>query len=166
MFGKKAWIVIAGIFLIALANRMIAETPPSEWQVEVTKVDGAFWAAYNRADPKAMNSFYTDDVEFYHDRGGTVFGKAALSEVNNGMSASEYKIRRAAVPGTVRIFPMNKGDEIYGAIVSGEHQFYITKKDKPEFLAGRAYFTQLLLLKDKTWKISRIFSYEHVDAKK
>ena len=63
-----------------------------------------------------------------------------------------------------RVYPMRRGDEIYGALVTGEHRFYVTPKGKREFLVGRAYFTQLMLLKDGSWKIARIFSYEHVDA--
>jgi hypothetical protein len=34
----------------------------------------------------------------------------------------------------------------------------------PETLAGHADFTHLMRLQGKQWRISRIFSYEHVDA--
>jgi hypothetical protein len=59
---------------------------------------------------------------------------------------------------------MYKGDKIYGAIVTGDHQFFITEPGKPEFLAGRAFFTHLMLLKSGKWKMARILSYEHVNA--
>jgi hypothetical protein len=111
-----------------------------------------------------MNSFLADDVEFYHDRGGALIGKKALAAANDVMKTAEHKLRREAVLGTVRFFPMRKDDAIYGALVSGEHQFFVLPKDKPAFAVGRAYFTQLMVLKDGVWKVSRIFSYEHVDA--
>ncbi len=164
MFIKNAFIIFAGIFLFGQTALIRAEKQPENWQAEVVKLDTAYWAAFNRADPKGLNSFLADDVEFYHDRGGTLIGKAALSEVNNGMSTSKNRMRREAIAGTVRFFPMRQGDTIYGAIVSGEHQFHITEKGKPESLAGRAIFSHLLLLKGGVWKVSRIYSYEHGDA--
>lgn len=136
----------------------------ADWETSARQADEAYWAAYNQADPGKMNAFLADDVEFYHDRGGTLIGKPALSAVNNEMKPGEENLRRQAVPGTVHFWPMRKGEEIYGVLVTGEHQFFVVPKGKPEFAVGQAYFTQLMLLQDKSWKITRIFSYEHVDA--
>lgn len=155
---------IAVMGFVMQANPAWAEGAAHDWKAEVEQADSAYWNAYNRADPVALNAFLTDDVEFYHDRGGFVLGKKALSAINDGMTNAKSHLRREAVPGTVHVFLMRKANEVYGAIVSGEHQFYITRKDQPEVLAGRAYFTQLMLLKDREWRVSRIFSYEHVNA--
>ncbi|WP_432381974.1 nuclear transport factor 2 family protein [Duganella sp. P38] len=136
----------------------------ADWEAGAKQADDAYWAAYNKGDADKMNSFLADDVEFYHDRGGTLIGKQALAAVNDGMKTAEHKLRRAAIPGSVRFFPMRNGETIYGVLVSGEHQFFVAPNDKPEFPVGRAYFTQLMVLQDGAWKVSRIFSYEHVDA--
>ena len=56
---------------------------------------------------------------------------------------------------------MQNGNEIYGAIISGEHKFYITEKGKPEYQSGVANFTQLWQLKNGVWKMTRILSYNH-----
>jgi hypothetical protein len=56
---------------------------------------------------------------------------------------------------------LQKGNEIYGAIISGEHLFYITEKGKSEYLDGQALFTDLWLLKNDQWKMARILSYNH-----
>ena len=53
---------------------------------------------------------------------------------------------------------------VYGAILSGEHVFYVRQKGKPEVLDGRAKFTHLWLLKDGVWKMSRVLSYDHGPA--
>jgi ketosteroid isomerase-like protein len=163
MTSLKTALLTALTFLTLQAWPALAQTPPA-WQTAVQQADDAYWAAYNRADPQAMNAFLADDVEFYHDRGGMIKGKAALSAVNDGMATSKNKIRREAAAGTVHIFPMRNDNDVYGAIVTGEHLFYVTPKDKPEFFVGRSYFTQLMLLQNGAWKVARIFSYEHVNA--
>jgi ketosteroid isomerase-like protein len=159
---------LPAIILACLASLapMASAAPPStgDWEASARQADDAYWQAYNRADPDAMNAFLDDDVEFYHDRGGTLRGKAALSQANEAMRHAPDKLRREAVPGTVRFFPMRQGDTIYGVLVSGEHRFHVRPKGKPEFQVGQACFTQLMLQKGGGWKISRIFSYEHVDT--
>jgi hypothetical protein len=163
-FVLKKFTLTLGVLIALHANFAEAASPERDYQAEAAQVDASYWAAYNRVDPAGMNSFVSDDVEFYHDRGGSLIGKAALSAVNDGMKTMKNHLRRVAVPGTVRIFLMRKGEDVYGAVVTGEHQFYVIPEGKPEFLAGTSYFTQLMTVKGKEWKISRIFSYEHVNA--
>ena len=158
-------IFVASIFFVAQAQAVAAEPKPVDAEAAVRQADDAYWAAYNRADPVAMNAFLADDVEFYHDRGGTLIGKKALAAVNSEMDGGDHTLRREAIPGTVKFFPMRKDDVVYGYLSTGEHQFIVLPKDKPEFPAGRALFTQLWVLQGKAWKVSRIFSYEHADAK-
>ena len=59
---------------------------------------------------------------------------------------------------------LRNGDTVYGAIVAGEHLFYVRPPDKPEFLDGRARFVSLWLLKDGAWKMARLLSYDHGPA--
>ena len=158
-------IFLASIFLVAQAHAVAAGPKPADAEAAVRQADDAYWAAYNRADSVAMNAFLAEDVEFYHDRGGSLIGKKALAAVNSEMGAGDHTLRREAIPGTVKFFPMRKDDVVYGYLSTGEHQFIVLPKDKPEFLAGRALFTQLWVLQGKEWKLSRIFSYEHADAK-
>ncbi|HET6898796.1 MAG TPA: nuclear transport factor 2 family protein [Vicinamibacteria bacterium] len=128
--------------------------------------DAAFWKAYNACDVKGMAEFFTEDVEFYHDRGGTTLGHPAfVAALRDDLCGSrDSSLRREAVDGTVHVFPMKKNDAVYGAILVGEHVFYVKPKGKTEFLDGRAKFTHLWTLKDGVWKMSRIFSYDHGPA--
>src|SRR5215216_3298377 len=43
--------------------------------------DSLFWIAYNKCDVESMASVLTDDVEFYHDKGGPSFGRDTLMAV-------------------------------------------------------------------------------------
>jgi hypothetical protein len=82
----------------------------------------------------------------------------------NLCSNPNYRLRREAVAGTVKVYPMQNDNEIYGAIITGEHVFYITADGKPEYLDGDANFTHLWLLKNGEWKMARVLSYNHHPA--
>jgi hypothetical protein len=109
---------------------------------------------------------FTEDVEFYHDKGGPTIGfDNFMNAVETGLCGNpDSRLRREAVGRTVQIFPLESQNKVYGAIISGEHVFYVNEKGKPEFLDGRARFLQMWLLKDGSWKMSRIMSYDHGPA--
>lgn len=129
--------------------------------------DATFWAAYNKCDTDAFRTMFTDDVEFYHDKGGPTIGfENFMDALKNGLCGNtDSRLRRAELKETVKVFPLAKNGEYYGAIISGEHVFYVNQKGKPEFLDGHARFMQLWLLRNGEWKMARILSYDHGDAK-
>jgi Domain of unknown function (DUF3471) len=73
-------------------------------------------------------------------------------------------LRREAIPETVKVYPLQKNGVTYGAVLSGEHYFYINDSGKPEYRDGVAKFFHIWLLKDGTWKMARAASYDHRDA--
>ena len=153
----------AGLLVLfgALSLPVLArEAPPDEAAVRAR--DRAFWTSYNVCDVGLMSEFFTDDVEFYHDRGGPTIGVDALdTALAKNLCGGANRLRREPVEGTVRLSILRNGDTVYGAIVAGEHLFYVRPPDKPEFLDGRARFVSLWLLKDGAWKMARLLSYDH-----
>jgi|HubBroStandDraft_6_1064221.scaffolds.fasta_scaffold02758_3 hypothetical protein len=125
--------------------------------------DGLFWDAYNRCDVEKMSQFFWPDVEFYHDKGGPTIGLSALEETlrKNLCGNPNFRLRREAIAETVKVYPLQKNGVMYGAVLSGEHYFYINDSGKPEFRDGMAKFFHVWLLKDGTWKMARIVSYDH-----
>jgi Domain of unknown function (DUF4440)/Domain of unknown function (DUF3471) len=125
--------------------------------------DGRFWDAYNRCDVDKMSQFFWPDVEFYHDKGGPTIGLPALDETlrKNLCGNPNFRLRREAIAETVKVYPLQKNGVTYGAVLSGEHYFYINDNGKPEYLDGMAKFFHVWLLKDGTWKMARIVSYDH-----
>ena len=124
--------------------------------------DDAFWKVYNACDTAAFRGFFTADVEFYHDRGGPTIGLDALdTALATKLCGGASKLRREIVAGTIRWSILRNGDVVYGAIVAGEHVFYVREPGKAEFLDGRARFATLWLLKDGAWKMARLLSYDH-----
>ncbi len=151
------------ILLSACSAQSFAQTEQQKLTATILHLDSAFWNAYNNCDTARFKDFLTDDVEFYHDKGGVTSDAKSLIEAldKNICGNTNSRLRREAVAGTVKVYPMQNGDQVYGAIISGEHEFYITEKGKPEYHSGTANFTQLWLLKNGVWKMARILSYNH-----
>jgi hypothetical protein len=153
------------LVVTAVAARGVPAAEETGEPVAVRELDRQFWEAYNRCDVGGMGEHLTDDVEFYHDRGGRIAGRPAFLEaLKTGLCGnSASRLRRDAVPDTVKLFPLRERGALYGAILSGEHLFYVIDQGKPPRLDGRARFTHLWILRDGGWRMSRILSYDHGD---
>jgi hypothetical protein len=129
----------------------------------VLQNDSLFWEAYNACDIATMEIFFTEDVEFYHDRSGLTTSKKKFFEsIRAGLCGNpDRHLRREALRETIMVFPLDN----FGAIMSGEHVFYVREKGKEERLDGLAKFTHVWRFKDNEWKMHRILSYDHLPAK-
>jgi hypothetical protein len=126
----------------------------------VAALDAEVFDAYNRCDLDKFGSFFADDVEFYHDKGGVTRSRQSLVEsVKNNICG---KVRRELVPGTLEVYPIAN----YGAVEIGSHRFYETAGARPNEPAGVARFVHLWQFKDGAWKITRVISYDHGPAPK
>ena len=158
------------VFALLLASAMLAPiahaAPQAGWDAALRTFDDAYWAAYNRCDLKALSTMNTDDLEFYHDLGGVMHGKAQFDAAmaKNICGNPSRMVRREAMAGTVHIYPMMNGGVLYGAVIEGGHQFYNGSPGAPEVLEGKARFTSLFLYKDGAWKLARALSYDHMPA--
>lgn len=156
-------LVFAMLSLLTQPYSLHAQTTPQELTRTILHKDSLFWTGYNRCDTALTGQFLADDLEFYHDKGGIINGRKDLNMAlkKNLCSNPDWHLRREALPGTVKVFPLQNGDTIYGALISGEHYFYITEKGKPEFRNGHANFTHLWLKQNGVWKMTRILSFDH-----
>lgn len=152
--------------LLIIAVPLLAQSDKENVTGTILQQDGVFWDAYNRCDVEKMSQFFWPDVEFYHDKGGTTMGLEALTESfrKNVCGNPGFRLRREAIPETIQVFPLQKNGQTYGAVLSGEHYFYINDNGKPEYRDGMAKFFHVWLLKDGTWKMARVVSYNHHDA--
>jgi len=153
-----------------LSGSLITYSQITEEQVKQTIVekDSLFWIAYNKCDVEGMTSVLSDDVEFYHDMGGVTMGRDSMmmTTKKNLCGNDNFRLRRAPVKGTVKVYVMKNNKVPYGAIISGQHVFYVNEKGNKEYLDGLARFSQLWILKDGVWKMTRILSYDHGPAPK
>jgi hypothetical protein len=132
----------------------------------VLEQDSLMWAYFNACTIDKMRSLFTDDTEFYHDKSGILKGvdNFIATSHKNLCSTENFRLRRDVVPGTLNVFPLQNNGIVYGAILTGEHVFYVIEKAKEPRLDGHARFTHLFLKTDSGWRMSRVFSYDHGPA--
>lgn len=161
----KASYFIFVIFSLCRCIDILAQAEDKKLSRTILQEDSLFWMAYNQCDIDGMTKYFTDDVEFYHDKGGITSGlQNQVAVIKKNLCGNEnFRLRREAVKETIDIFPMSSGGVIYGAIISGEHDFYIIENGG-ERLDGHARFMNLWILKEGVWKMSRILSYDHGPA--
>jgi len=159
---KSYTLLLAGVILSASAHAQSNGQPTDENEIRkaIFHNDSLFWQAYNQCDIERMATFLTDDMEFYHDRGGPIYTLEKFKEnLRTGMCGRVERLRREPIAETVKVFPMNN----YGALISGEHIFYVNdgKKETPD---GYGKFAQLWKFENNEWKMSRVLSYDHGPA--
>ncbi|HTJ13539.1 MAG TPA: nuclear transport factor 2 family protein [Dinghuibacter sp.] len=163
---KNNFLTILGLAVVFFA----AATPASAQQTDnevaaiILRADSLFWTGYNTCDIPLMENYFTRDIEFYHDKGGITVGVDSLFRTLRGgmcRDTANYRLRRVAVPNTVHVYTMRRGGLVYGAVIEGDHLFYIKRAGQSEFLDGEARFTHLWLLQDGAWKMARVLSYNH-----
>ncbi|MGH9312613.1 MAG: nuclear transport factor 2 family protein [Vicinamibacterales bacterium] len=125
----------------------------------MASLDSRLFEAYNTCDLEKFGSFFAEDVEFYHDKGGVTRGREALVEsVKNNICG---KTRRDLVPGTLEVHPMDG----YGALQIGAHRFCDAKAKKCDGTSGGVgKFIHLWQNRDGAWTITRVISYDHAPA--
>ena len=152
------WLVVAS-FLNCPAQMSVSPESLDDLEKTILFHDSIFWVAYAACDVDKMSSYFTEDLEFYHDKNGLTAPREKFdAAVRTGLCGNpNFRLRREAIAGTVKVFPMNN----FGALISGEHLFYINEKGKKEYLDGYGKFTHLWKYVDNTWKMSRVISYDH-----
>jgi ketosteroid isomerase-like protein len=134
------------------------DKPPASRDLydQISHMDTVLFDAYNARDLATLETLFTPDLEFYHDRGGLTFYQQNM-DLFKATFASDTTVRRALVEGSLEVYPI-KG---YGAVEIGVHRFYSTEKGQPEKLTATAKFVHIWRKTDDGWKISRVISYDH-----
>ncbi|HEV7891982.1 MAG TPA: nuclear transport factor 2 family protein [Pyrinomonadaceae bacterium] len=149
------------IFLLSpcSANAQAGDKSPStkELHERIAALDASLFAAYNKCDIDKVGTFFAEDLEFYHEKGGlTLTRDATLALMRKNLcGADSNRVRRELVEGSMEVRPIKN----YGAVQTGEHRFYLTQKGQTEKLDGIGKFVMLWREKDGEWKITRVISY-------
>lgn len=124
---------------------------------QIASLDAAFFDAYNTCDLVKVETFFAEDIEFFHEKGGLITTRKSVMEVmkKNLCGDGTNRVRRELVKGSLEVHPINN----YGAVEIGEHRFYLTQKGQREKLDGIGKFVNLWQKKDGQWRMSRVLSY-------
>lgn len=155
------------LFFISPFITLAQVAKTSELYLSIQKMDSLlFTEGFNNCNYAALENVLANDLEFYHDKGGTQNKKEFIEATKNNICNSKNgKITRRAVAESIEVFPLEKNNELYGVLQTGLHEFYIKETGKKTIKTGVAKFSCLwLLTPEKKWKLKRVFSYDHKAA--
>jgi ketosteroid isomerase-like protein len=119
---------------------------------EIVHADSLFFGAYNTCDKNldTYAAFFSDDIEFYHDKGGLMTSKPELIAATKKNVCG--KVTRELVPGSIEVYPINN----FGAIEIGLHKFH--NSAEPDAISRAGRFLVVWKSENNTWKIVRVVS--------
>jgi len=160
MKHKLLFILITVIFLLfrICVNAQTSSHSDRNIETELARMDSIVFANVYTCNSAKNETFFTDDIEFYHDKGGVTKTRRTLVDElrNNFCGDGKTKLRRELIAGSMQVYPINN----YGAVQVGDHRFYVTQNGK-EVLSGVAKFIHVWKYENGEWRISRVFSYDH-----
>jgi ketosteroid isomerase-like protein len=135
-------LLLSGLFLSSYSQA-------DELSKTIIKLDSVFFHAYNTCDLASQAAFYSDTIEFFHDKSGLDTSKANI--LANTRKYICGKVRRELVPGSLEVSPLPG----YGAVVLGSHRFH----NLVEGSTSRASkFMIIWRYENGSWKITKVIS--------
>ena len=159
---KKTIFLCSLLFASAAPPALAVSASPAqpEAQDELTReifaLDATVFDAFNHCgEPGRLEehaSYFSPDVEFYHDTGGVTWNRDAM--VANTRKYVCGNFTRELVPDSMRVYPVKD----FGAISQGVHRFCQVASGKCE---GMADFVIVWRRQEGEWRITRVLSYGH-----
>jgi len=119
---------------------------------EIVQADSLFFGAYNTCEKNldTYAAYFSDDIEFYHDKGGLMTSKTELIAATKKNICG--KVTRELVAGSLEVYPIKD----FGAIEIGLHKFH--NSAEPNAISKSGRFMVVWKSENKTWKIVRVVS--------
>ena len=117
----------------------------------VARLDSILFDAYNNCKLDIFASLVSDDIEFYHDRGGLSTSKPGLvTALKNNICD---KVTRELLKGSIEVYPIPN----YGAVEMGIHRFH-NNQEKDGGPSRFSKFVHIWHREDGGWRLSRVIS--------
>ena len=152
-FDKILVFFIAVVIITNTAMGQIIKQPDSLYK-EIAHMDSVLFNAFNNRDLEKFKTLFTEDLEFYHDKGGLTDYTYSINSFKNTI-AQNNGLRRELVKGSLEVYPIKD----YGAIEVGSHTFCHMENGKND--CGTFKFVHVWKRINDQWKISRVISYDH-----
>lgn len=157
-YGLKITFLVLIGFMSFSTMAQVSKLPPvsKELYKKVAHLDSVMFDAFNERNLETLKEIFSQDIEFYHDQGGLTHYKQNMDSFEEAFK-SDRKVRRELVAGSMEVSPIRG----YGAVETGIHRFYATKKGGQEELSSEAKFMTLWQNINGKWKATRIVSFAH-----
>ena len=136
----------------------VAAKPPvsPELYRTIARLDSAMFVAFNQHDADKLQTYFAEDLEFYHDKGGVSDFRQTMDAFRRMFEQNKTTgLNRQLVPGTLEVFPING----YGAVETYLHRFCHVENGRDD--CGTFKNMMVWRLKDGRWQITRVVSYDH-----
>lgn len=156
--------LISVIFVaVGILNGYAQVKDNSELFRTLKKQDSLFFErSFNRCDLNYLENHITEDLEFYHDKGGYQDRESFLKNTRQNIcSGAAIKPIRKVDVNSLQVFPLYNNGILYAAIQKGVHHFFLREKEKEDVPSGTARFTHVWKLDNGDWKLAEVLSYDH-----
>ncbi len=117
----------------------------------IVYMDSIWGDAYNTCKVDKLDSIISEDLEFYHDKGGLSTSKeSVMNAYKNNVCG---KVTRELLKGSIEVYPIHD----YGVVEMGRHRFYTSqevKNNNHHF----AKFVHIWRRENGQWRITRVIS--------
>ena len=123
---------------------------------EIAHMDSVMFDAFNEHDLEKLKSVFSEDLEFYHDKGGLTGYAQTMENFKKLFDNNKTTgLRRDLVKGSLEVYPIKD----YGAIETCLHRFCHLENGKND--CGTFKNVMVWQLKNGQWKVTRVISYDH-----
>ena len=126
-------------------------TVPKEFYNKIVCLDSLFFDAYNHCNIVVMDSLMSEDLEFYHDKGG--FSNSKKETMNAVRKNICGKVTREVLKGSIEVYQIND----YGAVEIGFHGFHNNQEKEPDTMHF-SKFVHIWRFSNNRWQITRVIS--------
>jgi hypothetical protein len=123
---------------------------------EIRQQDSILFAAFNAHDSQRLMQHFSEDLEFYHDKGGlSDFAQTGKDFTQLFLRNAATGLRRDLVPGSMEVYPIGA----YGAVETCLHRFCHEENGKQD--CGTFKNIMIWRKSSKGWEVTRVISYDH-----
>ena len=151
----KIFLYVSALVISLVANAQTEEIPeykPSDIQLHntISKLDSIYFTAYNTCDIETQRKMYSEDLEFFHDKGGLATSKEGiLTSLKNNICG---KVTRTLIKGSIEVYPIPN----YGAIQIGYHKFFNNQEPNEKSIPSK--FIVVWKQDKDNWQITKVIS--------
>ncbi len=117
----------------------------------IAQADSLFFNAYNNCNLAVIDSMISEDIEFYHDKGGLSTSKKQIMNATKENICG--KVTRELLKGSIEVYEINN----YGAVEIGFHGFH-NNQEKETGPTHFSKFVHIWRLENNQWKLTRVIS--------
>jgi Domain of unknown function (DUF4440) len=159
IFKLPYFIFPIAIFMAMDPVNTFAQVPIPKYEMTVSKefynnivyLDSLFFDAYNHCNIAVMDSLMSEDLEFYHDKGGfSNSKKETMDAVRKNICG---KVTRELLKGSIEVYQIND----FGAVEIGFHGFH-NNQEKAPATTHFSKFIHIWRLYNNRWQITRVIS--------